>query len=895
MKFEIKYILSVGLLLLTQLGFLPTRAQASYSPNQWQYILTPHYEIYFLPPMRTEAQRIANSLEKLYIPVQKSLQTTTSRCMIVLDNRSTKSNGNTLGCYVNFYTFPSQRTLLSYRNDWLNFLAVHELRHAAQHNLQVEAYGLLKPHWVKLPFFTPSWLFEGDAVGIETALTKGGRGRIPSFLLEYKVNLLEYGGFSYYKNLQGSLKHNIPNHYILGYVLTTYLRKHYGPGIIRELFGRKSWADAINLMYTEQKVKKLTGKTIVEIHQDANNELKQLWEAQLKGLTMTPFTKINQRQGDDFINYSQPTSVTNGHLVIKSGLGFYPQFVHIDPKGEEKQMLQASFDDEKTPFSLAQNKIYWLEQSITKKNALNAIKSYNLANNSYHTIVSKTRYNAITAHPTENKLAAIESDTTYHHNMVILDATDGQVLQTLPNPSNHYYFHPSWSLDGKYLLAIRQDNNAVYLFDTKEGTEKELFSFDQAVIAHPLLAYPYVYYESSYSGIDNIYAFDINSKKHFQVTSSKYGAYKPNISSDGKFLLYNDFTKNGMDAVKIHINPHDWIALEKIEDRNINYHAPLVTQENNETVFKNTPRAIYPIKNYNPWKKLTLTVDNGGLILKDFFHTFEWDIIHLRYTDLDINYVNPTIRPVISTYFVYKGWYPIISFESSLLNLLHKKQLIQNTNQLCINLPINWKGAEYTYTLSLETKSLFFSKSIRDNEWVYRQRYKVTTQRLLPKSQRDIINLWGQAFSLSYLHTVYGELPVQQLSPKVKFLFPGIFNNHSFRIYHQWDYITATIANKTPDPKQKASFKKSEATGKELLIQYALPIYYPDLAIGKLIYFQTINLNLLYKLNYAGSEILLQSGRADVIFTMKWVNPAIGIGYSSEGKPIWHLGLNYSY
>ena len=37
----------------------------------------------------------------------------------------------------------------------------------------------------------PDWFFEGDAITMETALTKGGRGRIPAFAMNIRAFSIE--------------------------------------------------------------------------------------------------------------------------------------------------------------------------------------------------------------------------------------------------------------------------------------------------------------------------------------------------------------------------------------------------------------------------------------------------------------------------------------------------------------------------------------------------------------------------------------------------------------------------------------------------------------------------------------------------------------------------------
>src|SRR5690606_6502261 len=77
--------------------------------------------------------------------------------------------------------------------EWLPNLALHELRHVAQFD---KLTGKLKaPFFEQLAFALyglnlPAWYFEGDAVQVETFYSNGGRGRLPSWEMPLRANIL---------------------------------------------------------------------------------------------------------------------------------------------------------------------------------------------------------------------------------------------------------------------------------------------------------------------------------------------------------------------------------------------------------------------------------------------------------------------------------------------------------------------------------------------------------------------------------------------------------------------------------------------------------------------------------------------------------------------------------
>src|SRR6185369_17289511 len=86
----------------------------------------------------------------------------------------------------------------------------------------------------------PAWFLEGDAVGTETALSRSGRGRIPEF--DEAQRAIRAGGRrdSYWKAMWGSYDDFVPNHYVLGYALTTHVKRRYGADAWRRVLSTSS-------------------------------------------------------------------------------------------------------------------------------------------------------------------------------------------------------------------------------------------------------------------------------------------------------------------------------------------------------------------------------------------------------------------------------------------------------------------------------------------------------------------------------------------------------------------------------------------------------------------------------------------------------------------------------
>lgn len=869
----------------------------AYSASHWQSIRTPHYHIIFLDEMRREAQRMANTLEALYLPTSKSLQVQPNRIPILLRSKSAISNGfATIGPprRAVFYNLPPSSSKLHLTNEWFEVLTVHELRHVAQHEYWLTRYSPLDFSFI-LP--DQKWLKEGDAVGIETALSTGGRGRSPYFSLLYKVNLLERGGFSYYKQMLGSYQHQVPDHYRLGYFMTTHLRRKYGADIIRQLLIRDEWWEHLNPLTLHKRLKKLTGKTVTQVYEEANEELTGLWKQQLEGLRITPFQSIAQRGGQDYIDYNCPQPTQDGVVVLKSGMGIPAQFIKIDAQGHEDVLCIPVDITPHERFSVAQDQLCWIRYKDgypfnEEKPSSKKIQLYNLQTHRFTTIAYPHRYHAASLSPDGTQLAVCMTDEGYNHHLQLLNTTTGDLIQQFPNPANDYYLTPSWSSDGKYIVVVKhaQSKATITCINLQTGAMQDLLPYTTEAIDNPILHGEYVYYSSPYSGIDNIYGIHLKTKQRFQVTSSKYGAYHPAVSLDGKWLLYNDFGKDGMDAVRIPLDPPQWTPITQVQDRAIRYYQPLVTQENNASILDKIPNEVYPIEAYKPWSNLILHTKftrkpilnlTGELILCDLFQDWKWTIVGLQYRRN-----KPAIR--LFTSISCQLWKPTIAIDVSLLRFEQPSDKKANYSQeigLSVQMPWQWYEGAYINQVTLKTQSQVNSWH-RSTKWYITQNYIVEWSRMSARSIRDMYSPWGQTLHMNYKHA-WNKLSIQYYAAQCNLYFPGLWRHHSLRTGVSYQYKNTSLPL-WDDPTIKLhhlSFSKNHQL--DICLDYWFPIAYPDWEPVRYVLIKRLGANLVYDYAYdiQGKQPYHAIG-VDCTIDVSWLHVVLSCRYKiTEGKP----------
>ena len=96
------------------------------------------------------------------------------------------------------------------------------------------------------------------------------------------------------------------------------------------------------------------------------------------------------------------------------------------------------------------------------------------------------------------------------------------------------------------------------MIDVATGSSEDVLTVGQENVGHPVLFRNYILFNSPLTGIDNIFAYDLQTKRRYQVTSSKYAAYNPAVSPDGKTIYYNEQTRDGLDVVSIPFDPAAW-------------------------------------------------------------------------------------------------------------------------------------------------------------------------------------------------------------------------------------------------------------------------------------------------------------------------------------------------
>ncbi len=951
-------------------GYCQLTSVLENNPNlKWQQINTPNFKIVFPKGFETQAQRVANTMEHIRTPEAKSLGVEPRKISIILQNQSAVSNGfvSITPRRSEFYGMPSQNYNFTGNLDWLDLLATHEYRHIVQfqhanRGFNKVLYYLFGANTLAAMSYAavPQWFWEGDAVATETAFTSSGRGRIPNFNLLFRTNLQENRVFNYNKQYLRSYKHNISDHYVLGYNMVSYLRKKTGNADAWGNITRRAWSVPF-LPYTfSRSIKKETGLYVSELYNEMAAELQKDWREQLATTKLTQFEKVNSRKTKAYTDYEYPFEFApDSILALKSGIGNIDEFVILS-NGKEKRAMTPGNMNASGMLSVASNRVVWNEYRYDPRwrvRTYSVLMGYDLKEKRRKVISSNTRYAAAALSPDGTKVATIETSTDYKTKLIIISYEDGEVLHTFENPDNNFISMPRWTQQGNEIVALVNNGSgkAIAKFDLASKSMVTLTDFTEENIGYPVPYDKYVLYNSPRSGIDNIYALDIASGNHYQITSSVYGSYNPSVGLDGKTLFYNEQGRDGLEVVKAAFDPALWKAVDKFSALPDLGFQHLAEEEAQPDLLNSVPTENFPIKKYSRLGH-AINIYNWGAYVDNSLTNVEVGISSrdvLSTTSINAGYIFDLNERTGSwnAGISYQGFYPIIDVNFSKAtrsvdegNLQYDKIEAGDTTTVIENLTFDWKEktieaglriplittssrflSNFTisnyvgYTKVTEfTNSIdgggriipsnypqYFFRSYADDGNLIYNHFAMSAVRQLKRSRRDINSKWGQAFFMHWYETPYGgDFSGNQFSFNGQLYFPGLFKHHS--LWGYWAYQNTEISDVRVNTGQgldnytfrnQIPLPRGQSVSRfqnfySMSVNYALPLWYPDFNIGPLVNLQRIRANGFFDYGFGSSTINNQPNSQSYLSTGVEVKFDINI---FRLLPQLDIGFRYSY
>lgn len=886
-----KYYLIILLFFALQLSAI---AQIGpHSPAiKWQQINTKEFRVIFPEDFNQQGLRVANLVNYMEQNNKRSIGELNQKINIVLHNQTIVPNGfvGIAPFRSEFFATPPQSANLLGSVDWLDALTIHEYRHALQYsNAKVGITKLLylfqgDNGWgLAASAAIPSWFWEGDATVIETALSKGGRGRAPFFTLSQRANLLNGKNYNYQKARNGSFKDIVPNRYPLGYAMLMHGREKYGNDFWQPIFDKAARYKPLIYPFSNA-LKKETGLKTKDLYQETFATLKEKWQQQIDDLDLSPTQRIATKPKKTVTNYRFPYQLKDGSIIcLKSSFQKTDAIIQI-VDGEEKKLTNIGFHTEKY-LSVVGHKAVWTEYEQdprrNKRNFSNIV-FYDLKTKTKTRLTTEGRYFSPSFSHSQGRLVTVEITPEQENFLVILNAQNGKTTSIIPNPENLFLSFPKWAENDTDIVYIAKKNSqlAIFKYNAINKKHAQLTNWTHHTIADLFVKNKMVYFTSSFSGIDNIYRVGLSGNLQIeQLTSLPIGGYYPTLSFNNNQLFFSEFTHMGYELSRLNMTKNAprqrSITIEEPHIQGI-YSINKVNEEGGD-ILENVPTTDFPIKEYKGFFKgmkmhswnLTpsLALPTLDIQVDNYLNDFSLNIIGGYNLNED--------APVFITSATYGKFYPQLTaftsftnrkadFTSSGIDTIQRQAFQQLSLGGRVGVPLTWLHDNFRtslntfggYTYRYLTDVTFSDIAQPANNFGTIQ-LGLNLANLRRTALQNLGPRWGQSFNILYQQTIDNKTD-RQIRVGANLYLPGIGANHNLKlgIAYQRELLRNTyqFSDGFEYPRGFGSLQNDDFL--KLTADYQLPLAYPDWGLLGITYFKRVSLNAFFDFGRRSLELL---------------------------------------
>lgn len=485
----------------------------------------------------------------------------------------------------------SSPAISSYSMPWLKQLAAHEYRHAVQYNNLnrgwVRGFSYLLGQQSKTIglLFMPLWGLEGDAVISETSMSSFGRALQPSFSMHYRAvgnRILARKNSD--KWFCGSFREYIPDHYQLGYQITSYANTKYDENV---------WDKVVNyavrnpyvIATTYVAMKKYYSTYTKLLFRESFADLNRFWQplAEVENSS----TRLITPKQKSYTTYSYPMPFGEDQVLsFKEDLDTPTALVVTDmATGREKRICYTGHIS--TRPTISGGKIWWTEyrRGLVYQQRVNSRLCYvEQGKKTTHTVFRYRNVQFPTAIDGSNSLAWVEYCPDGSYRIVLGDLESHKILASM----DHGVELHSLAYDNRTrkLYFIATDDSGMWLGRVNDdGTTSPLTKGAYITISDLRARDGVLYFGSIASGKDEVHCYNLTSGEEFRISTSKYGSFSPMPTPTGEVLM-TTYDSEGYHLAHQKIDSTELVKVEPSQiPRNIvNPHRKLWNTVNLDTV-----------------------------------------------------------------------------------------------------------------------------------------------------------------------------------------------------------------------------------------------------------------------------------------------------------------------
>lgn len=829
---------------------------------KWKQINTDKFQLIFPIEFSPTAQSLANVIDFQLLLSSENLQRKPRKLSIVIQENTIIQNGfvQLAPRKSEYYSTPSG---IADNQAWLTNLSLHEVRHIAQFDNMTG--NLRKPYGQQLALGLfalnlPSWYFEGDAVLHETLYSKGGRGRLPSWQMPIRTNIQSDLDFDFNKYVHGSFKDIVPSYYTIGYFMNSEIFQK-NDSITSSIY-KDMRSKLLRPFNFQRALKKNYGQNASGLFKKTMNNLETIWVEKPENIYKNRLELVTKYPTD----YILPQVQNDKIYTIRQGPQRVNSIIEIDKTDSNNIEEITKLGAQIMPyFDIKKHLIVWDElrrNARYSKETFNIINIYNTQTKQKKSISYETRYYTPTLSPDLKNIACVEVDKANNSYLILIDILTEKKVKKINMPKNLHIQQPQYHPNGNKIVAIGVSEKGTNLVEIDLITDQIslLTAWNNQQIERPIYYNNDIIFKTNIDNKDDI--FILKNKEIFKITDAQFGAFNPSLSDEN--LFFNDYTANGLKINHIDLPS---IKLKKIDETSIQTLYP--SQNNFNIPLTNVPTKTYNIEDYNTlshainFHSLSVSGSNFESFenLKPGIFLLSNDVLNTTQTKIGFEYDTEINKTAYSAEISYQKYYPKIT-----VNYKNRGQIgvasLQNSpdstarfdyreNMVTADVQIPFVkfrgnriysygfniGTSYQHRYDVSLRLSNFNKNIS-----FPLNYQIYFSKNTRRSRMDIFPRWGQNFSFTYRHLPFEqEINGNSWSFRSNFYFPGFALNHGIQLRYAMQEQTGRFLNSNDIPLFSGityiPFKNIKNT---LLLDYRLPLSYPDWSLGQLTYLKRI-------------------------------------------------------
>jgi hypothetical protein len=845
---------------------------------KWLSIKTDRFIVIYPEQYGENGKEFARSLDEANSALHLLFPDSKFRIPVIIHNYTTLSNGYVAWApkRMEIYPTPEQNTIPL---DPVKQLSYHETAHVLQMVYLNKGFTKVLSALAGEQIFgaeallLPLWFMEGDAVFAETALTNAGRGRSPAFMKEFRAITVDNPKpFRYDQIVCGSYRNYIPDHYRSGYQMVAWTMASRNTRTWNQMLDfTAKYPFTINPV--NLSLKKSIGLTKKKLYQETFDSLRTIWQNEISESGASKYTEINPAKKNRYINYFSPVSVGKDSVVaVKTTLSRSPEFVLVNKITRSEKRIFIPGQIYPYHISCGNKMLVWVETRDDPRWAnrqYSIIKTLDLRTGSSGRISGRSRYLSAGISPDGGTIAASENSVRNINKLVLIDAGSKEILTSVPSPGNAYLQRPEWSSDGKNItfISLTDKGEGVLCYSLSDKIWKTLIPEGNNDLQASVLRNDSLFFVSSVSGTDNIYVLPPD-KKLRNLTNTRFGA--SDICLNGEEILFSDYSTSGNN-----------LSVTTITDK-----IPRADSTTGASSFlinrfksvplpgKNKSLSAYTPVPYRKWQHLLKfhswmpfyadleTIKSDPASARPGVTLMSQNNLSTLITSLGYEYSQDR-RNLLHSRITWQGWYPVLEtsidygYNPSVAKFGENVDGPQTINPgfqftNTVSVPLSFSTGRFYQYLRPSLTSQYVNNYVYLKEsQTYDYGQNLISARIFfsnysSYAYRDIYPEWGQTIDINYTYApwdkaIYGN----EVSLRAAFYIPGILPDNGIRLRFEKEIQSPQkflLGSRVSLPRGYINIISRDLNF--FSADYVLPLVYPDLNIGSLLYIKRIRTSL---------------------------------------------------